>query len=310
MSALNNPIFQNAELARKWLEGHIWAEGRKCGYCGTVNNSTPISTRPGYYQCNNKACRKQFTVTVGTVFERSHIPLNKWLLASFLICSSKKGVSAHQIHRMLDISYKSAWFMMHRIREAMANNSLPGPMGGGNKVVEADESYIGGKAKNRATREPAPKKAVFSLVERDGGVRTFHVANVNGQTLKPIIKEQVDKASMLMTDDSPIYPGIAKGLKMMHGSVNHSANEYVRAHFWHTNTVENYFSILKRGIVGVYHHVSDEHLHRYTAEFDFRYSNRSGLGVNDEVRAAKLLKGIVGKRLTYRRPDASIQAQA
>ncbi|MGO9809164.1 MAG: IS1595 family transposase [Rhodomicrobium sp.] len=304
MSALNNPIFQDANTAREWLEAHLWADGRACGYCGTVNNSTPIKTRPGYYQCNAKECRKQFTVMVGTVFERSHIPLNKWLMASFLICASKKGMSAHQLHRMLGVSYKSTWFMMHRIREAMAGGSFPaGPIGGENKVVEADESFIGGKAKNRAFREPAPKKAVFSLVEREGQVRTFHVASVNSKTLGPIIEQQVHKATMMMTDDSPIYPGITKRLEMTHGSVNHSANEYVRAYFWHTNTVENYFSILKRGITGVYHHVSEAHLHRYTAEFDFRYSNRSGLGIGDEERAGKLLKGIVGKRLTYRRPN-------
>ncbi len=309
MSSLSNPIFQDADLGREWLEAHLWAEGRVCGYCGTVNNSTPIATRNGFYQCNSKECRKQFTVMVGTVFERSHIPLNKWLMAAFLICASKKGMSAHQLHRMLGISYKSTWFMMHRIREAMATNNFPGPMGGQNKVVEGDESYIGGKAKNRAFREPAPKKAIFSLVEREGQVRTFHVASVSGKTLGPIIEKQVHKATMMMTDESPIYPGITKRLEITHGTVNHSQNEYARAHFWHTNSAENYFSILKRGIIGVYHHVSEAHLHRYTAEFDFRYSNRSGLGVNDEARAGKLLKGIVGKRLTYRRPNRSVEAQ-
>jgi transposase-like protein len=309
MSALSNPIFQDANLAREWLEGHLWPDGPVCGYCGTINKAGKIATRPGYYQCNSKECRKQFTVMVNTIFERSHIPLNKWLMAAFLICSSKKGISAHQMHRMLGISYKSTWFMMHRIREAMADNTFLGPIGGQNKVVEGDESYIGGKAKNRAYREPSPKKAVFLLVERGGSVRTFHIPTVSAKTLGPIIEQQVHKATMMMADDSPIYPGITKRLEITHGTVNHSANEYVRAHFWHTNSCENYFSILKRGIIGVYHHVSEAHLHRYTAEFDFRYSNRSGLGVNDEARAGKLLKGVVGKRLTYRRPDRQPHAQ-
>ncbi len=303
MSALTNPIFQDADKARIWLERHLWADGPICGHCGSIDNATALGNRPGLYQCNASECRKQFTVTVGTLFERSHIPLNKWLLASFLICSSKKGISAHQMHRMFDITYKSAWFMMHRIREAMKDGKFPGPLGGHNKVVEADETYVGGKAKNRAYK-PEPKKvAVVALVEREGGVRSAHVANVKAKTLRDFVVKNASRKSHLMTDENLSYFGVG-GEFAGHTTVNHSANEYVRlGGFGHTNTAENYFSILKRGIYGVYHHVSEAHLHRYLSEFDFRYSNRSGLGVDDVARSDKLLKGIVGKRLTYRRTN-------
>jgi len=260
------------------------------------------STRPGVYKC--KDCRKPFSVTVGTVFERSHIPLNKWLLATHLMAASKKGMSAHQLHRMLDITYKSAWFMAHRIREAMTPDTNSGPIGGGNKVVEIDETYVGGRAKNRATK-PAPKKhAVVSLVERDGKIASLHVANVTAKTLRPIIVKHVDRASYLMTDESTVYPKIGTEFGG-HGRVNHSAGEYVRAAFWHTNTVENYFSIFKRGIIGVYHHVSEAHLQRYAIEFDFRYNTRK---ISDADRAELALEGARGKRLTYRRTDEAAHA--
>ncbi len=296
---LNNKIFQNEAKARQWLESHLWPDGPVCGHCGTVNNATPLANRLGLYQCNSKGCRKQFTVTVGTLFERSKIPLNKWLLAAFLICASKKGMSTHQLHRMIVVSYKSTWFMMHRLREAMREGKMPGGLGGANKVVEADETYVGGKARNRKGKVP-PKEAAFALVERKGKVRSFHVPAVNAKTLRPILVTQVSRKSYLMTDDSTVYPTIGREFAG-HGTVNHSIEEYVRGGFWHTNTVENYFSILKRGITGTYHHVSQQHLKRYLAEFDFRYNERSGLGVSDAERAAKALKGIVGKRLTYRR---------
>lgn len=295
---LNNPVFQDADKARAWLEAALWPDGPICGHCGTIDQATAIATRPGWYQCN--ACRKQFSVTVGTLFERSHIPLNKWLLAAFLLCASKKGMSAHQMHRMIGVSYKSTWFMLHRLREAMREGKFAGPIGGQNKVVEADESYIGGKAKNRKSRNVARKEAVFALVEREGKVRSTHVPSVNAKTLRPILVKQASRKSYLMTDESPIYPKIGDEFAG-HGTVNHSIEEYVRGGFWHTNTVENYFSILKRGITGTYHHVSERHLKRYLGEFDFRYNERAGLGVSDAERAAKALKGIVGKRLTYRR---------
>ena len=298
---LNNKVFQNEAKARQWLEGHLWPDGPICPQCGTLDNATKLATRPGWYQCNEKECRKQFSVTVGTLFERSHIPLNKWLLAAFLICASKKGMSTHQLHRMIGVSYKSTWFMMHRLREAMREGKFPGGLGGENKVVEADETYVGGKAKNRKKHTP-PKEAVISLVERDGPVRSFHVPSVSAKTLRPILVTQVSRQTYLMTDDSTVYPKIGEEYAG-HGTVNHSIQEYVRGGFWHTNTVENYFSILKRGITGTYHHVSQQHLKRYLGEFDFRYNERAGLGVSDAERTAKMLQGIVGKRLTYRRPD-------
>jgi transposase-like protein len=298
---LQNKVFHDEAKARKWLERHLWADGPVCGYCGTVNNATPIETRAGYFQCNAKECRSQFTVMVGTVFERSHLPLNKWLMAAFLMCASKKGMSAHQMHRMLGISYKSTWFMLHRLREAMRPAKYPGPLGGKFKIVEVDESYIGGKATNRKSRKVREKQAIVALVQRGADVRTFPIRKVNSRTLNSLLRRQVSKKSYLMTDDSNIYPKIGKKFTR-HFAVNHSIEEYVRGDA-HVNTAENYFSILKRGINGVYHHVSHEHLPMYLAEFDFRYNARSGLGVSDPERAGKLLKGIVGKRLTYRRPD-------
>ena len=297
---LSNPIFHDADKAREWLEARLWKAGRICPHCGVIDQSTLMqgkTTRPGLYQCN--ACREPFTVTVGTLYERSKIPLNKWLAATQLLMSSKKGMSALQIGRLLGISPKSSWFVCHRIRESLRETN-PGLLGGSNKVVEADETYVGGKAKNRKNHVPS-KEVVFSLVERDGKVRSKHVPNVTGKTLGAAIKAQMDPASYLMTDDAPMYPPLAKKLASGHGSVNHSAEEYVRGTFWHTNTIEGYFSIMKRGITGVYHHVSPQHLKRYLAEFDYLYNERSGLDVDDALRMEKSIPGIVGKRLTYRR---------
>jgi transposase-like protein len=226
-----------------------------------------------------------------------------WLQGFYLIAGSKKGLSSNQLHRTLGVTLKTAWFMGHRIREAMRTGSLiasPGPIGGKNKIVEADDTYVGGKAKNRAFRAPAPKKAALSLVERGGDVRSFRMAAVSGENLQPIIEKNVKAASIMMTDEAQVFPGTFERLELTHKTVNHSANEYVRAKVWHTNTVENYFSILKRGIIGTYHHVSEQHLHRYLAEFDFRYNNRIARGVDDETRAAKMVEGVVNKRLTYR----------
>ena len=217
-----------------------------------------------------------------------------------LLCSSKKGMSSRQLHRVLGVTLQTAWFLSHRIREAMMVLDIDdaGPLGGQNQVVEIDETYVGGKARNRKGRIPE-KRPVVSLVERDGQVRSFHVPNVTGQTLKPIIVENVSKATFIMTDESPVYPAIGREFAG-HGTVNHSAEEYVRAAFWHTNTAEGYFSIFKRGIVGVYHHVSEAHLHRYLAEFDFRHNSRMALGIDDVERANRALRGVVGKRLSYR----------
>jgi transposase-like protein len=298
-SHLNNPIFHNEDAAREWFEARIWPDGPFCSHCGSVavTRLHGKAHRPGLFQCND--CREQFTVTVNTVCERSKIPLSKWCMAIYLLNSSKKGMSALQMHRMMGGSYKTAWFMMHRIREAMSEGKLSGGLGGQNKVVEADETYVGGKARNRKNKVP-PKTAVLSLVERDGSVRSFRVPNVSAQTLRPVIVANVSRASYLMTDESLVYPKIGEEFAG-HGTVNHSAEEYVRATFWHTNTVENYFSILKRGIVGIYHHVSEAHLHRYTAEFDFRYNHRVALGYTDMQRTEIAAAGIYGKRLTYRR---------
>jgi transposase-like protein len=293
------PRFTNEDKAREHLESIQWPDGPFCPHCGSFNATRLEGThhRAGLIQCND--CRKQYTVTVGTVFERSKVPLNKWLLVNHLLCSSKKGMSAHQIARMIGVSYKTAWFMMHRIREAMKPTN-PSPIGGGNKVVEADETYVGGKQKNRATRAVKPKQAVVALVEREGHVRSFHVANVNAKTLRPLIVTNVDRKSHLMTDESVVYTSVGTEFAG-HSTVNHSAKEYVTTGgFKHSNTAENFFSIFKRGVIGTYHHLSEAHLARYTAEFDFRYNHRS---ITDAERADVALQGIYGKRLTYRRTD-------
>lgn len=310
---LNNKIFQDATKARAWLEALLWADGRICGYCGIEDESTPIASRPGTYQCN--ACRKQFTVTVGTVFERSHIPLNKWLMAAFLLCASKKGMNAHQVHRMLGITYKSAWFMCHRLREAMAplGSKFPGPLGGEGKTLEAGTTYIGGKEKNKHVSKRDPKKIggqgkqiVHTLVERGGAARSSHIGNVSGKTLRPIAFGQVDRKSSPVTDEASEHRQMSKEFAR-HGVVNNGADEYVRGDNY-SNTIEGFFSILKHGIVGTYHHVSEVHLKRCLTEFDFRYSERSALGVDDSARATKTLKGIVGKRLIYRRTNEAANA--
>ena len=282
MFDLTNPIFTDAEKAREHLEAINWPNGPFCPHCGECENVHRLrgkSTRPGLIQCNS--CLKNFTVTVGTVFERSKIKLNKWMLATYLLSSSKKGMSAHQIHRMLGVTYKTAWFMCHRIREAM-NIAPEGPLGGPDSVVEADETYVGGKQRNRATRTVKPKKAVVALVERDGRARSFHVANVNAKTLRPLLFTNVDRSSALMTDESPVYTGIGREFSY-HGTVNHSASQYVTTGGWkHSNTAENFFSIFKRGVIGTYHHLSEAHLGRYTAEFDFRYNTSK---LNDHERS-------------------------
>jgi transposase-like protein len=260
--------------------------------------------RPGLYQCNEPACREQFTVTVGTVFERSKIPLSKWLHALFLMVSSKKGVSAHQVHRMLGISYKSTWFMMHRLREAM-RPAVTTPLGGNGKAVEVDETFIGNIKHVRKARGTGHKNVVLTLVERGGSARSFHIDSTSVADIAPIVRANVHREAELMTDEARHYKEIGRDFAS-HDAVNHSKDEYARyeqARMISTNTVEGYYSIFKRGMKGVYQHCGEKHLHRYLAEFDFRYSNRSGLGVEDAERAALLAHGIKGKRLTYRRPD-------
>jgi transposase-like protein len=302
-SILSEAHFHSEQAAYAFVEARLWPDGPVCPHCGAtkehVGRLNGKSTRPGLCKCY--ACRKPFTVKMRTVMESSHVPLRVWLQAIYLMCSSKKGISTRQLQRTFQCGMKTAWFLGHRIREAMADLGIgddSGSLGGQNKVVESDETYIGGKAANRKGYIP-PKSPVLSLVERDGRVRSFHVRNVIAQTLRPIITANVDRASYLMTDESPVYWSIGRQFSG-HGAVNHSAEEYVRAFFWHTNTVENFFSIFKRGIYGCYFHVSEAHLHRYAAEFDFRYNNRIALGVDDKDRTDRALKGVKGKRLTYR----------
>ena len=312
MCDLTNPAFTDEDIARKVIEASRWPDGATCPHCGlseTVSKLGGTSMGPGWYHC--RQCREKFTVRTKTLYERSHIPLHKWLLATHLLTSSKKGMSAHQLWRMLGFgSYRTAWFMAHRIRESMTgnNNEHPGGLGGADKVIEADETYVGGKAKNRAY-DPEPKKhIVMTLVERGGKARSFHVKNTTAKTLRETAVKIASRKSFLMTDENPAYTKLGKEFDG-HGTVNHSANEYGRlGGFVHVNSAENYFSIFKRGVIGTYHHISEQHLDRYLAEFDFRYNNRSGLGVEDGERAAKALKGIEGKRLTYRIPDSATHA--
>ena len=299
-SHLNAAHYANEDAAIGYIEARLWPDGPICPHCGTVDDATRMkgkTTRPGLWNC--RACRKPFTVKIGTIFESSHIPLHIWLQTIYLFNSSKKGISTRQLQRTFGGSMKTAWFLGHRVRAAMTELGISGsgPLGGANKVVEVDESYIGGKARNRKGKIP-PKAAVLSLVERDGSVRSFHVPNVTAQTLKPIIVANVNKATYLMTDESLVYPAIGREFAG-HGTVNHSIEEYVRAQFWHTNSAENFFSIFKRGVYGCYFHVSGAHLHRYAAEFDFRHNHRERLGFDDLARSDAALRGAVGKRLTY-----------
>jgi transposase-like protein len=311
---LTDPIFNNEEAARRHYEASRWPNGPVCPRCGVVGNSVELkgkSTRPGVYNCRD--CDKPFTATIGTIFERSHIPLHKWLLAIRLMSSSKKGMSAHQLWRMLGFgSYRTAWFMMHRIRESMRelHPEDADPLGGEGKTVEIDETFVGGleKNKHRSKRQHvgtggAGKEAVFSLVERGGKVRSHHVPAVTAATLRPILTAQVHEATFVMTDEGATAKSLGRGFAK-HGMVNHSIGEYVRGEI-HTNTIEGYFSIFKRGINGVYHHVSQQHLKRYLAEFDFRYNERIALGVTDAERAEKLLRGTVGKRMTYQETNGA-----
>jgi transposase-like protein len=305
---IRNPIFHDDDKAREHLETLLWPHGATCPFCGVmgdrITRMAGKTTRPGLHKC--KDCRKPFTVTMGTVMERSHIPLSKWVLAAQLMASSKKGFSAHELHRVLGTNYETAWFLFHRLREAAADPS-PDPIGGEGKTVEADEAYIGGKEKNKhaskklhAGRGPVGKMAVVSLVERDGKTRSFHVANVTAKTLRPIMAKHASNKSRLMTDESTVYPSIGTDFAS-HESVNHSKGEYVRDDAY-TNTVESHFALLKRGIYGTFHNISEAHLHRYLAEFDFRANTRK---LSDWDRCSALLMGAKGKRLVYRQADGT-----
>jgi transposase-like protein len=310
MSAnLQNPIFTDEIKAREWLEARVWPHGVVCRHCGNADASRIAllngrAHRAGVYQCAE--CRQQFTVTVGTVFERSKIPLTKWLAALFLLVSSKKGMSAHQMHRMLNISYKSTWFMCHRLREAMRTGGFS-PMGGEGSIVEIDETFIGRKQGVEVKQGTKHKHAVLTLVERGGSARSFHVDEVTKAEILPIVRENLARESHVMTDEAARYAQLGNEFAK-HDAVDHSRGEYgytnretgVKVN---TNTIEGYYSIFKRGMKGIYQHCGEKHLHRYLAEFDFRYSNRSAVGVEDMPRAEKLAAGIVGKRLTYRRTN-------
>lgn len=329
-SVLSQKHFHDEAAAYEYLEARIWAKGRSCPHCGEVERSSKMegeSTRIGVYKCYG--CRKQFSVKVGTVFESSHVKLHIWLQAVALLTSSKKGFSANQLHRILGVSLKTAWFMGHRIREAMRDGNLA-PLGGDGEIVEADETYFGkpevAHVSKRRVADGRPylkgekkrnSRAIVSLVERGGNVRSFHVENADKATVNQIVAANISHESSIHTDESQLYNDVADTF-FAHETVKHTAKEYVR--YWNevtdkirpdgrpvvettvitTNTVEGYFSIFKRGMKGVYQHCKEKHLHRYLSEFDFRYNNRIAVGVNDIARADAALRGIVGKRLTYR----------
>jgi len=305
MSILSDPHFHNEQAAIERLERIVWPNGPTCPHCGGIDRITKVNgatARPGLRRCGD--CKRQFTVKVGTVFESSHIPVHKWFQAAHLMASSKKGVSAHQLHRTLKVTYKTAWFMAHRLREAMRSDDWR-PLGGGGGTVEIDETFIGRlEGVPKRHRGAWHKNVVLTLVERGGGARSFHMEGTTVAKIMPIVRANIAKEATTMTDEAAYYVDLRKEFAG-HKTVNHHAEEYVRyegADVVSTNTVEGFFSIFKRGMIGVYQHCSERHLHRYLSEFDFRYTHRIKLGVDDEMRTARIMKGIVGKRLTYRQP--------
>ena len=318
MTAFNDPIFHDENKAREHLEAIRWPHGVNCPHCGNIDASKIAkvegrkqSHRPGLYYCNE--CKSQFTVTVGTVMERSKVSLAKWVFAFHLFAASKKGMSAHQLHRMLGVTYKTAWFMAHRIREAMKeNHDDNGPLGGSGKTVEADETYFGKREDGyvspqrkgrpyKSKKTAVGKRSVVALVERGGSVRMFHVQHADKATVRDILVRNVPRETILYTDESRLYTETGKEYAK-HETVKHSAGEYVRGTV-HTNTVENVFSVFKRGMIGVYQHCGGAHLHRYLAEFDFRYNRRAALKISDRERAEDAIRGAAGKRLTYNQTD-------
>lgn len=312
MSVLDRPYFHDEEAAFAHLEGVLWPEGPVCPHCWEKTRISKIKANPakrirlGLHKCGS--CKRQFTVKVGTVFEHGRIPLHKFLQAVHLLCSSKKGISSHQLHRILEVQYKTAWFLSHRIREAMRDGKLA-PMGGPGGVVEADETFIGrleGIPKPNRRREgkkggggsQAYKNTVLTLVERGGRARSFHVESTTVSQIVPIVRDNIKRETRLMTDEARHYLAVGREFAE-HSAVEHGKDEYVRGDI-HTNTVEGYYSIFKRGMRGTYQHCGEKHLHRYLAEFDFRYNNRIALGVSDKERTTNALTGMKGKRLTYR----------
>jgi transposase-like protein len=306
---LTDPVFTDENIAREHLEAIRWPNGPQCPHCGEMERVYRLSGkshRPGLIHCN--ACEGSFTVTTGSVMESSHVPLNKWVLAYRLMASSKKGMSAHQLHRTIGVTYKTAWFMAHRIRESMRDDA-PTPMGGEGKIVEADEAYWGPKdvetnpaMKGRRKGKPGPggKAKILTLVERGGKSRSFKVSDFRGDNVKRLLTENTVPGTRFMTDEGmPLFPMGDHFAK--HEMVHHGASEYARGDVT-TNTVEGFFSVFKRGMRGTYQHCGPQHLQRYLDEFDFRYSNRMALGVSDTERAQLAIKGAAGKRLTYRQP--------
>lgn len=310
MSQFNAAHFQTVEAAREYLEALRWSGERVCPHCGSL--ASFATKKPGVYRCREKECRKDFSVTTKSVMESSHIKLHIWLQAFYLMASSKKGVSSHQLHRALGVTYKTAWFLSHRIREAMRAGGLVAPMGGEGSIVEADETYFGNvpesKRRTKTTSGrpftksgrtgPSNKRAIVSLVERGGNVRSFHVAVADASTVAGIVTANIHHEIRLHTDESRLYTKVGANFAT-HETVNHSHKEYARGDVT-TNSVEGYFSIFKRGMKGVYQHCAEKHLHRYLSEYDFRYNYRVKLGYNDGERADLAIKGATGKRLTYR----------
>ncbi|MGA2794845.1 MAG: IS1595 family transposase [Roseiarcus sp.] len=308
---LSSPIFSNEDAARKHFEALHWPNGPICPHCGVINEATELkgaSTRPGLYKC--RACEEQFSVTIGSVMESSHLPLTKWAAAFHLMASSKKGVSAHQLMRQLGIgSYRSAWFLAHRVREAMTERDTT-PMGGEGSIVEIDETFIGRKeGVEKARAGFGHKNVVLSLVERGGSVRSFHVDSTRKEDILPIVRANVAKETHVMTDEANTYAQLGDDFAK-HDAVDHGREEWgytdrktgVKIN---TNSIEGFYSVFKRGMKGVYQHCGEKHLHRYVAEFDFRHSNRVKLGVGDTERASRAIKGAVGKRLTYQGPRSA-----
>ena len=308
MSILSRPYFHDEAAAFAKLESIVWPDGPTCPKCGAVDRIGPLhgvkdrkgNDRLGLKKCYH--CRGQFTVRVGTVFEGSNVPLHKWLQATYLMAASKKGISAHQLHRVLEVTYKTAWFMEHRLREAMRSGDLT-PMGGNGGIVEVDETFIGNDRSMKPKGEKkgrgyAHKHKVLSLVDRNTGrARSMVVDDLKISTVTPILRENIDRESRLMTDEAGQYTYLRRDFEG-HEVVHHGKGEYGRGEA-HTNTIEGYFSIFKRGMKGVYQHCSKRHLHRYVAEFEFRYNHRVALGVEDDARMYQAIMGVVGKRLYY-----------
>jgi transposase-like protein len=315
MSVLSQPQFHDEAAAFAYVEAELWPNGPICPHCGGFDRISAIKPNPakrvrlGLKFCGQ--CRKQFTVRMGTIFEESKLPMTKWLQAIFLMCSSKKGVSAHQLHRTLETTYKTAWFLAHRIREAMHSGELA-PFGPGGGAVEVDETFIGREPGVEVKRAFHHKLKVLALVDRDTGrVRSMVVDDLRPETIAPILAANISHEARLLTDEAHVYKRIGRDFAD-HGTVNHKRDEYVSLAdpTIYTNTIEGVFSIFKRGMKGVYQHCDQKHLHRYLAEFDFRYSNRIALGIDDQARAMTALKGVVGRRLTYRSAGERAEATA